>query len=104
MSAPQEHTAETETRIADALLEGTHVLRVLDLEVHGDGDALFVGAKVDIDPDATMREVSVILYQAKRRVLAAIPAVESVFIEPDVYLDPNAKTPSTSSIVMLSSD
>jgi divalent metal cation (Fe/Co/Zn/Cd) transporter len=94
MSAQQhEHTAE----ITAALLESTHVRRVLDLDVQGADDALFVGAKIDIDPDATM-------YQAKRRVLAAVPAVEAIYIEPDVYLDPNAKTPSTSSIVMLSED
>lgn len=100
MSAQHEHTAE----ITAALLESTHVRRVLDLDVQGADDALFVGAKIDIDPDATMREVSVILYQAKRRVLAAFPAIEAIYIEPDVYLDPNAKTPSTSSIVMLSED
>ncbi|QBE49244.1 hypothetical protein [Leucobacter triazinivorans] len=100
MSEQHEHTAE----ITAALLESAHVRRVLDLDIQGADDALFVGAKIDIEPDATMREVSVILYQAKRRALAAVPAIESIYIEPDVYLDPNAKTPSTSSIVMLSED
>lgn len=90
--------------VTAALLESTYVERVLDLDVQEVGDELFVGAKVSIDPDVTMREVSVILYQAKRRVREAVPAALVVYLEPDVYFDPNAKAPTTSSIVTLSYD
>jgi hypothetical protein len=51
-----------------------------------------------------MREVSFVLHQAKRRVQAAVAEVAVIYLEPDVYLDPNAATPSTSSIVTLSYD
>ena len=67
-------------------------------------DQFMVGAKVDIAATKTMSEVSAIVNLAERRIREAVPAATTIYIEPDVYLDPNAKTPSTSSIVMLSSD
>ncbi|MFC7766841.1 hypothetical protein [Leucobacter soli] len=51
-----------------------------------------------------MKEVSTILAQAKRRVQTALPAARIVYIEPDVWVDPDAVPPTTSSIVMLGLD
>ena len=49
-------------------------------------------------------EVSLIINLAERRIREAVPAARVIYIEPDVWLDPNLPTPTTSSIVMLSSD
>ena len=100
MTANSEHAANIEA----SLLEGASIRRVIDLKVANAGDDLVVGAKVDLDADLTMREVSVILHQAKRRVREAVPEAKLIYIEPDVWIDPNAEQPTTSAIVTLSYD
>lgn len=100
MTAGSEHRAHIE----EALLDGARISRVISLDLGEADGELMVAAKVDLDPDLTMREVSFVLHQAKRRVQAAVAEVAVIYLEPDVYLDPNAATPSTSSIVTLSYD
>ena len=92
-------------KIEAALLKSQDVNRIIHMKTLYLGpDEFMVGAKIDIAPERTMNEVSVIINLAERRVREAVPAARVIYIEPDVYLDPNADTPSTSSIVMLSSD
>ncbi|MGW9022485.1 cation diffusion facilitator family transporter [Leucobacter chromiiresistens] len=92
-------------KIETALLKSQDVNRIIHMKTLYLGpDEFMVGAKIDIAPTKTMNEVSVIINLAERRVREAVPAARVIYIEPDVYLDPNADTPSTSSIVMLSSD
>lgn len=100
MSATSENVANIEA----ALLEGSSIRRVIELQLGTAGGDLVVGAKVDLDAELTMREVSVILHQAKRRVRKAVPEARIVYLEPDVWVDPNATQPTTSSIVMLGID
>lgn len=98
------HTDEA-TMIETALLEGSNIVRVIELEVMSEenGD-LIVCARVDIPAERTMREVSTILYQAKRRIGEAVPAARTVYLEPDVWVDPDTAQPTTSSVVMLGLD
>lgn len=100
MTAKDEVTASIEA----ALLEGASVRRVLDLQVAGLDDGLLVAAKVDLPAELTMKEVSVILHQARRRVREAAPEAVAVFVEPEVWIDPNAAQPTTSAVVTLSYD
>ncbi|WP_336659806.1 cation diffusion facilitator family transporter [Leucobacter sp. USHLN153] len=96
---------EDVAKIEAALLNSQDVDRIIHMKTLYLGpDEFMVGAKVDIAATKTMSEVSVIINLAERRVREAVPAARVIYIEPDVYLDPNADTPSTSSIVMLSSD
>lgn len=97
-------SSEKAARIEAALLEGASIRKVINLKLGTAGDELVVGAKVDLDATLTMREVSVILHQAKRRVREALPEVTIVYLEPDVWVDPQAVQPTTSSIVMLGLD
>ncbi|MBP1326899.1 cation diffusion facilitator family transporter [Leucobacter exalbidus] len=98
-------SVEDAAKIEAALLHSKDVRRVIHMKtLYVNPDEFMVGAKVDIAPSATMHEVSVIINLAERRVREAVPAASVIYIEPDIYLDPNADTPSTSSIVMLSSD
>ncbi|GAA2190337.1 MULTISPECIES: cation diffusion facilitator family transporter [Leucobacter] len=92
-------------KIEAALLKSQDIIRIIHMKTLYLGpDEFMVGAKVDIAPTKTMNEVSVIINLAERRVREAVPAARVIYIEPDVYLDPDAATLSTSSIVMLSSD
>lgn len=91
-------------KLTAVLLEGASIKRVIDLKVFGTAADLVVGAKVDLSPEHTMKEVSVILHQAKRRVRSVVPDAKAVFIEPDVWIDPNIEHPTTSAVVTLSYD
>ncbi|MBK0421770.1 cation diffusion facilitator family transporter [Leucobacter sp. CSA2] len=92
-------------KIETALLASKDVGRIIHMKTLYLGpDEFMVGAKIDVEPSKTMGEVSVIVNLAERRIREAVPAARIIYIEPDIYLDPDAGTPSTSSIVMLSSD
>ena len=92
-------------KIEAALLKSQDISRIIHMKTLYLGpDEFMVGAKIDIAAARTMNEVSVIINLAERRIREAVPAARVIYLEPDVYLDPNAATPSTSSIVMLSSD
>lgn len=97
-------TSENAASIEAALLEGASIRQVIDLRLGSAGSELLVGAKVDLDAELTMREVSVVLHQAKRRIQAAVPEAKTIYLEPDVWVDPEAVQPTTSSIVMLGLD
>lgn len=97
--------AERTEAIEAALTEGANIARVIELRtVELPNEGLLVCAKVDLPADRTMREVSAILLQAERRVRAAVPDVAHVFLEPDVWVDPNTSAPTTSAVVMLGLD
>lgn len=97
-------TSETIATIEASLLEGASIRRVIDVQVATAGSDLVVGAKVDVPAELTMKEVSVILHQAKRRVRSAVPEAKVVYVEPDVWVDPDAVQPTTSAVVMLGLD
>jgi len=90
--------------ITQALLESANITRVIELDVVDRAGALLVCARLDLPADIGMREVSAILFQARRRVETALPEVASVYLEPEVWVDPAAAAPTTSSVVMLGLD
>ena len=92
-------------KIEAALLESKDIDRIIHMKTLYVGpDEFMIGAKISVAGTMTMHEVSAVVNLAERRIRLAVPAARIIYIEPDVYLDPNAETPSTSSIVMLSSD
>ncbi|MBK0419416.1 cation diffusion facilitator family transporter [Leucobacter sp. CSA1] len=92
-------------RIEAAILDSSDIERIIHMKTLYLGpDEFMVGAKIALAAERTMNEVSVIVNLAERRVREAVPAARVIYLEPDVYLDPNAKTPTTSSIVTLSYD
>ncbi len=98
-------TAEDVQKIQLALGDAKEINRIIHMKTLYLGpDELMVGAKVSLPASTTMGEVSVIINMAERRIRAAVPAARVIYIEPDVWLDPDLPTPTTSSIVMLSSD
>lgn len=92
-------------KIETALLASKDIDRIIHMKTLYVGpDEFMIGAKVSVSATMTMNEVSAVVNLAERRIRSSVPAARIIYIEPDVYLDPNAETPSTSSIVMLSSD
>lgn len=92
-------------KIESALLASSDIDRIIHMKTLYLGpDEFMVGAKVSLAPERTMREVSVIVNLAERRIRDAVPAARVIYIEPDVYIDPDMAQPTTGSIVMLSSD
>ncbi|GAA2824646.1 cation diffusion facilitator family transporter [Leucobacter komagatae] len=92
-------------KIQFALADAKEIDRIIHMKTLYLGpDEIMVGAKVSLPATTTMSEVSVIINLAERRIRDVVPAAKVIYIEPDVWLDPNLPTPTTSSIVMLSSD
>lgn len=97
-------TVEDVAAVEAALNELKQIDRVIRVSAYRvDADTVLVGAKISLPVDFTMRDVSIVVALAERRVRRALPDAQHVFITPDVYCDPNA-APSTSSIVTLSYD
>ena len=96
---------EDVAKIEAALLKSQDVERLIHMKTLYVGpDEFMVGAKISLAPERTMNEVSMIVNLAERRIREAVPAARIIYLEPDVYLDPDVAQPTTSSIVMLSSD
>lgn len=98
-------SAEDVQKIQLALGDAKEIDRIIHMKTLYLGpDEFLVAAKVSLPAATTMSEVSVIINMAERRIREAVPAARVIYIEPDVWLDPDLPTPTTSSIVMLSSD
>lgn len=91
-------------RLEEALLEINdihHVIRIEKFQV-ADGSVL-VAAKVSLDAELAMQQVSIVVALAERRIRRIVPDAKHIYITPDVYLD-QQDAPSTSAIVTLSYD
>ena len=92
-------------KIEAALLAGDDIDRINHMKTLYVGpDEFLIGAKVSVAAERTMNEVSAIVNLAERRVREAVPAARIIYIEPDVWIDPNVAQPTTSSVVLMSSD
>ncbi|SJN08815.1 Cation transporter [Leucobacter sp. 7(1)] len=96
---------EDVAKIEAALMKSKDIDRLIHMKTLYVGpDEFMIGAKISLAPERTMNEVSMIVNLAERRIREAVPAARIIYLEPDVYLDPNSTQPTTSSVVMLSSD
>lgn len=92
-------------KIEAAILSSKDIDRIIHMKTLYLGpDEFMIGAKISLQSTCTMHEVSAIVNLAERRIREAVPAARVIYLEPDVYLDPDVVQPTTSSIVMLSSD
>jgi cation diffusion facilitator family transporter len=78
--------AETERTIVTALENGPEVDRVIHLRtVHLGPDSLLVAAKIAVRHEETAAEVATGINAAERRVRAAVPIANVIYLEPDLY-------------------
>lgn len=91
--------------IEAAFLSSRGVERIIHMKTLYMGpDELMIGAKISIAPEKRVREVAAIINQAEAKIRAAVPLAKVIYVEPDVWRDPNMAEPPTEEIVMLSSD
>jgi len=80
-------SADVEAAIVAALEAGPEVERVIHLRtLHVGPDTLLVAAKIGVRHDATAASVAAGIDAAERRIRAAVPIAEHIFLEPDIYL------------------
>jgi cation diffusion facilitator family transporter len=72
--------------IVDAIEAGPDVQRVIHLRtLHVGPETLLVAAKIGVRHDDTARGVAAGIDAAERRIRAAVPIAELIFLEPDIY-------------------
>jgi divalent metal cation (Fe/Co/Zn/Cd) transporter len=78
--------ADVEAAIVAALKAGQEVERVIHLRtLHIGPETLLVAAKIGVRHDATAASVAAGIDAAERRIRAAVPIAQLIFLEPDIY-------------------
>jgi divalent metal cation (Fe/Co/Zn/Cd) transporter len=79
-------SADVEAAIVGALEAGPEVERVIHLRtLHVGPETLLVAAKIGVLHDDTAASVAAGIDAAERRIRAAVPIAELIFLEPDIY-------------------
>ncbi|WP_085368771.1 cation diffusion facilitator family transporter [Leifsonia sp. NCR5] len=87
--------------IEKAILDGDEAERIIHMKTLYLGpDELLVGVKLAIYGERRLSEVAAAIDSVERRVRAAVPSARVIYIEPDVWIDPNEKHPATDAIVI----
>jgi cation diffusion facilitator family transporter len=87
--------------IETAIMAGPEVERVIHMKTLYLGpDELLVGTKLAFPGEYRLAEVAASIDIVERRIRAAVPAARVIYIEPDVWIDPNEKHPATDAIVI----
>jgi cation diffusion facilitator family transporter len=78
--------ADVERKIVAAIEDGPEVERVIHLRtIHVGPDSLVVTAKIAVRADDTAAQVAAGIDAAERRIRAAVPFAETIYLEPDIY-------------------
>jgi cation diffusion facilitator family transporter len=79
-------TKDAERSIVAALEEGPEVNRVIHLRtMHVGPDTLLVAAKIAVRAEDSAANVAEAIDQAERRIRAAVPIAQLIYLEPDLY-------------------
>jgi divalent metal cation (Fe/Co/Zn/Cd) transporter len=77
---------DVERRIVAALEDGPEVTRVIHLRtLHMGPESLLVAAKIAVRGADTAATIAAGIDAAERRVRAAVPIAEMIYLEPDLY-------------------
>lgn len=88
-------------RIEKAILAGPEAERIIHMKTLYLGpDELLVAAKLGFHGGETLAEVSTAINVIEERVRHAVPAARVIYLEPDIYVDPNLAAPPTDAIVI----
>lgn len=87
--------------IEAAILAGTEAERIIHLKTLYLGpDELMVAAKLSMPGGRRLTDVAAATDLIEERIRSAVPAARVIYIEPDVYVDPNETHPSTDAIIL----
>jgi cation diffusion facilitator family transporter len=88
-------------RIEKAILSGPEAERIIHMKTLYLGpDELLVAGKIGFHGGETLAEVSTAINVIEERVRHAVPSARVIYLEPDVYVDPNLAAPPTDAIVI----
>jgi len=84
-------SADVEQAIVRAIEDGPEAERVIHLRtLHLGPETLLVAAKIAVSPEQTAAAIVAGIDVAERRIRAAVPIAELIYLEPDVYHDGRA--------------
>ncbi|GAA1058594.1 cation diffusion facilitator family transporter [Agromyces bracchium] len=88
-------------KIEQAILAGPEAERIIHMKTLYLGpDELLVAAKLGFHGGETLAEVSTAINVIEQRIRHAVPAARVIYVEPDIYVDPNLAAPPTDAIVI----
>jgi cation diffusion facilitator family transporter len=91
--------------IERAIVSGDDAPRIIHMKTLYLGpDELMVAAKLGMASDQRLTEVAAATNAIEARIRAAVPAARVIYIEADVYVDPNEAHPTTDAIVIKGMD
>lgn len=94
-------TEADHAKIEKAILAGPEADRIIHMKTLYLGpDELLVAAKVGFHSDERLIEVSTAVNVIEQRVREAVPSARVIYIEPDLWVDPNLAAPPTDAIVI----
>jgi cation diffusion facilitator family transporter len=84
-----------------AILAGPETKRIIHMKTLYLGpDELLVAAKLAFSASHRFADVAADINSVESRIRAAVPSAQAIYIEPDVYVDPNLANPPTDTIVI----
>ena len=94
-------TDEDVAKIEQAITAGPEIERMIHMKTLYLGpDELLVAAKLGFKSDQPLLEVAAATNVIEQRIRTAVPAARVIYIEPDVWVDPNLVAPPTDAIVI----
>ncbi len=87
--------------IERAILAGPETRRIIHMKTLYLGpDEFLVAAKLSIDGGSRFSDVASAIDTVENRIRDAVPTARVIYLEPDIYVDPNLATPPTDAIVI----
>ena len=91
--------------IERAILSGPETQKIIHLKTLYLGpDELLVAAKIAFDADNRFADVAAGIDTVEARIREAVPSARVIYLEPDLYVDPNRRQPPTDAIVIKGSE
>ncbi|TFB62247.1 cation diffusion facilitator family transporter [Cryobacterium sp. Hz7] len=91
--------------IERAILAGPETRKIIHLKTLYLGpDELLVAAKIAFEADSHFSDVAAGINTVETRIREAVPAARVIYLEPDLFFDPNRRTPPTDTIVIKGSE
>jgi cation diffusion facilitator family transporter len=94
-------SAQNVSAIREAILAGPETKRIIHLKTLYLGpDELLVATKLAFDSASRFSDVASGINAVEERIRERVPLARSIYIEPDVFVDPSLANPPTDSIVI----
>ena len=87
--------------IKTAILNGPETKRIIHLKTLYLGpDEILVGAKLTFDGEHRFADIATDINAVETRIRAAVPLARTIYLEPDIFFDPNLADPPTDTFVI----